>query len=153
EADILLTDQADVALAIQTADCVPLLLADRRLAVVCAAHAGWRGLAAAVPRVAVETLRGEFGSQPTDLVAAIGPSICAARYEVGQDVLDRFTKGAFTGHDLSRWFPAGQRAAHWQFDGARSAHDQLAAAGVPAEQIHASGLCTLEHDELFASYR
>src|SRR6266850_132108 len=83
DADIIVSDDPALALAIQTADCVPLLVADKRTGAVAAAHAGWRGLAAGVPQVVIEALRETFGSRPEDLVAAIGPSISASRYEVG----------------------------------------------------------------------
>ncbi len=85
-ADILVSDDPATVLSIQTADCVPLLIADRRTGAVAAAHAGWRGLAARVPAVAVQALGKEFGSRPEDLVAAIGPSISGPRYEVGAEV-------------------------------------------------------------------
>jgi polyphenol oxidase len=152
-ADIMITDDRDVALAIRTADCVPVLIADRRTGVVAAAHAGWRGLAAAAPQATVVALAREFGSRPGDLVAAIGPSISAARYEVGQDVRDRFEAARFERPHLDRWFAEGTRAGHWQFDGWQSARDQLEMAGVPAEQVHVAGLCTSAHEGLFCSYR
>src|SRR5439155_11381805 len=64
DADIIVSNDPSRALAIQTADCVPLLMADRRSGAVAAAHAGWRGLAAGVPGVAVRTLADAFGSRP-----------------------------------------------------------------------------------------
>jgi YfiH family protein len=151
EADILVSNDARLALAIQTADCVPLLIADRRTGAVAAAHAGWRGLAARVPAVAVEALTREFGSRPADLVAAIGPSISAARYEVGADVRERFAASGCS--QMARWFSDADRRSHWYFDGWRSARDLLEAAGVPAAQIHAAGLCTASHPDLLCSYR
>jgi hypothetical protein len=152
EADIVLSDDRSRVLAIQTADCVPILIADTRTGVVGAAHAGWRGLAARVPETAVRRMTAEFGSRPADLIAAIGPSISAGRYEVGEDVRERFDAG-FSAELLARWFPSTTRAGHWRFDGQQSARDQLAAAGLPAAQIHSAGLCTAEHAELFCSYR
>src|SRR2546426_12403431 len=68
DADIVVSDDPSLALAIQTADCVPLLLADTRTGAVAAAHAGWRGLAAGVPRAAVGALADTFGSRPSDLI-------------------------------------------------------------------------------------
>jgi hypothetical protein len=153
EADILISDDPSLALAIQTADCVPLLIADRVTGAVAAAHAGWRGLAAGVPGVTVAALARELGSSPADLVAAIGPSISAERYEVGQDVRDRFVAAGFSAEEIERWFRPGVRAAHWLFDGARSAHDQLEAAGLPAGSIHSAALCTAAYPDLFCSYR
>ena len=94
-ADIIVTDDSSVALAIQTADCVPILIVDRRTGAVAAAHAGWRGLAAGVPRIAVDTLVRELGSRPADLIAAAGPSIGACCYEVGSDVRERFAEAGW----------------------------------------------------------
>lgn len=153
DADILITDDPRVALAVQAADCVPLLIGDQRRRVAAAAHAGWRGLAASVPRVAVEALGREFGTRPDDLVAAIGPAISAARYEVGRDVLQKFEEAEFARAQIDRWFTAGARPDHYQFDGAQAARDQLVSAGVPRDQIFVAGLCTASHPDLLCSYR
>jgi YfiH family protein len=153
EADILVSDDPAIVLAIQTADCVPLLIADRRNGAVAAAHAGWRGLAARVPRVTVEALAQAFGSRASDLVAAIGPSISAPRYEVGDEVREHFKAGGFESPQLARWFVAAERPGHWFFDGWAAARDQLDAAGVPLQQIHLAGLCTASHPDLLCSYR
>ena len=153
DADILVTDDVSIALAIQTADCVPLLIADRRTGVVAAAHAGWRGLAARVPIVTVDALTREFGSHPEDLVVAVGPAISAARYEVGADVLARFEEQGFSAEHIGRWFYDGERPEHWYFDGSQSASDQLAVAGVPLAHIHVARLCTAVHADVFSSYR
>jgi polyphenol oxidase len=152
-ADIVLSDDPAVALAIQTADCVPLLIADARSGVVAAAHAGWRGLAAGVPAVAVAAMTREFGSRPEDLVAAVGPSISAARYEVGEDVRAAFEASRTAPDRLATWFPSQTRPGHWLFDGWKAAADQLLRAGLADDRVHGAGLCTAEHDDLFCSYR
>jgi len=152
-ADIVVSNDASVALAVQSADCVPLLIADRRTGVVAAAHAGWRGLAAGVPRITVRALGDAFGSRPGDLVAAIGPSICAQHYEVDTVVRDAFSAAGHSPAQISRWFLNGVRPAHWQFDGWASTRDQLEASGIPANQIATAGLCTASHPDLFCSYR
>jgi polyphenol oxidase len=153
EADILVCDDPRMGLAVQSADCVPLLIADRRTGAVAAAHAGWRGLAARVPATAVEALKREFGSRPVDLIAAIGPSISAERYEVGDDVRQAFAASGCSPVQLARWFAAGDGPAHWHFDLWRSARDLLEAAGVPTPQIYAAELCTASLPDLLCSYR
>ena len=141
DADIIVSDDPAVALAIQTADCAPLLVADRRTGAVAAAHAGWKGLAASVPRVTVDALSRHVGSQPADLVAAVGPSVGACCYEVGVDVLDAFRRGGFGPAARQRWFftapqpsaknpsmprlPPTRRPDHWFFDGWAAARQQL----------------------------
>jgi YfiH family protein len=147
------TDDPSVALAVQTADCVPLLIADRRTGSIAAAHAGWRGLAAHVPRVAVEALGRAFDSHPGDLVAAIGPSISAPRYEVGADVRIRFEQAGYSSGQLARWFSPAERPGHWFFDAWCAAYDQLAEAGLAAPQVHVAALCTASHPDVFCSYR
>jgi YfiH family protein len=153
EADIVLTDDPATIVAVQAADCVPMLFADRRRGAVAAAHAGWRGLAAQVPSASVRAMRDSFGSAPDDLIVAVGPSISAPRYEVGAEVRARFAANGFSDERLARWFPQSTRPEHWQFDGWQSARDQLVDAGVPPEQIHLSGLCTATHAEWLCSYR
>ena len=153
DADIVLGDDPAVALAVQTADCVPLLIADSRTGAVAAAHAGWRGLAQAVPRVTVEAMAGELGSRPADLVAAIGPSIGAEHYEVGTEVRMRFEGAGFSPAQLARWFFIAERPDHWYFDGWRAARDQLESAGIPTGRIAVAALCTASDRELFCSFR
>jgi len=153
DADIIVADDPALALAIQTADCVPILIADSRTGAVGAAHAGWRGLSAGVPSVAVGALTDTFGSRPSDLVVAIGPSISAPKYEVDEVVRAAFAAAGHSDSQLGRWFLDGTRPAHWQFDGWASARDQLEAAGVPSAQIHVSGLCTASYPDLLPSYR
>ena len=104
DADILITNDPQVATAIQTADCVPVLIADTATGAVAAAHAGWRGMAQRVPQATVEAMLNAFGTRPSQLVAAIGPSIGACCYEVGGDVRDRFAAAGFNDRDMSRWF-------------------------------------------------
>jgi hypothetical protein len=169
EADIVVSDNLALALAVQTADCVPLLVADRRTGAVAAAHAGWRGTAARVAIAATGALAREFGSRPADLVAAVGPSIGACCYEVGDEVRERFEREGFLAEELTRWFlrhtrqtprnpsmpgvSAVARAGHWYFDLWRATREQLEAAGVPAGQIHLAGLCTASHRAALCSYR
>jgi hypothetical protein len=172
DADIIVSDNPDLALAVQAADCVPILIADRRTGAVAAAHAGWRGLSVRVPAAAVAALGREFGSQRKDLVAAVGPAIGACCYEVGTDVFQRFVRTGFTGDQIGRWFlsrPApsarnatvlpeasrngGPRDDHWYFDAWASAREQLEAVGIPAGQIFVAELCTASHPEWLCSYR
>jgi YfiH family protein len=169
DADIIVSNDSTAGIAIQAADCVPILIADRRTGVVAAAHAGWRGLAAGVPRVAVEALVREFGSRPADLIAAAGPSIGACCYEVGPEVRRHFAAAAWPESTTNRWFFARPRPTmgnpsmaglrtepqpgHWYFDSGRAAGDQLESAGVPHDQIFIAELCTASHPGTLCSYR
>ena len=151
DADILVSNRTDLAVVVQAADCVPLLIADTRTGAVSAAHAGWRGLAAGVPGKTVDALSREFGSRPGDLLAAIGPAIGQCCYEVGDDVREAMVRG-FGETEASSWFTAG-RPGKWMFDTWASAGAQLRTAGVPADQIFGAELCTASHPDAFCSYR
>jgi YfiH family protein len=150
---------------IRAADCVPLLMADRRSGVVAAVHAGWRGTAAGVAIAAIETLGREFGTRPEDVVVAIGPAIGPCCYEVGTDVVDAFASAGHGRHLIDRWFrspPVGRggfrpvpdaAGAKVRLDVPGANRDQLILAGVPEENIHAAGLCTAMHLDVLTSYR
>lgn len=165
EADAIISDDPAVAIAVVAADCVPLLLADRRTGVVGAVHAGWRGTAARVAPAAVEALRREFGSVPEDLVAAIGPSIGGCCYEVGSELVDAFAAAGHERYLIDRWFhapppPRGRRPGPSAAEGpglrldiAGANRDQLILSGVPEGAIHIAGLCTAMNLELLTSYR
>jgi hypothetical protein len=84
--DALITNRRDLLLAILTADCVPVLVADTRRRVVAAFHAGWRPTLARIVERGIGAMRLQFGSRPRDLIAAIGPGIGACCYSVGEEV-------------------------------------------------------------------
>jgi polyphenol oxidase len=89
--DGLMTDKPGLLIGVQTADCIPVLVADRKRKVVAAFHAGWRGTAKRIVENGIGRMRLEFGSQPEDLVAAIGPGIGPCCYAVGEELLSEFT--------------------------------------------------------------
>ena len=159
DADVLISDDSDVAIAVRAADCVPLLLADSRTGVVAAMHAGWRGTAAGAAPTAVKALAREFGTKPEDLVAAIGPCIGACCYEVGTELVDAFAAAGHPRHLIDRWFlapppPRGRRErSQLRLDVGGANRDQLILAGVPEESIYACGLCTAMHLDVLTSYR
>jgi YfiH family protein len=88
--DGLMTDRPGLLLGIQTADCIPVLVADRKRRAVAAFHAGWRGTVKRIVETGVGRMRLEFGSRPEDLIAAIGPGIGPCCYAVGEEVLSEF---------------------------------------------------------------
>jgi polyphenol oxidase len=152
EADGIVTEDPSVAVVVRVADCAPILIADRRLGVVAAVHAGWRSTMQRIAPEAVAALKERFGSRADDLVAAIGPSLGACCGEMGGEVVEMF-RGA--GHDeavIERWFvrEAGRKP---RFGLWRANREQLERAGVPPDAIHVAGLCTRTHPEVFHSYR
>jgi YfiH family protein len=151
EADILVSDDPSVALAIQVADCVPLLIADRASGAVAAAHAGWRGTAANVAGTVVAALAREFGARPADLVVAHGPSIGPCCYTVGEELVEEFRRAGF-GASADQWFHRDAEG-HLRLDLWAANRHQLLDAGVPPAHVHQSQLCTASHPQLFSSYR
>jgi YfiH family protein len=159
EADVIVSNDPEIAIAVRAADCVPILIADPTTGAVAAVHAGWRGTAAGAATAAVEALGREFGARPSDLVAAIGPSIGPCCYEVGTELVDAFAAAGHARHLVDRWFPVpppGRGAyargkLHLDTWGAN--RDQLILAGLEEQNIHTCGLCTADHLELFPSFR
>jgi YfiH family protein len=152
DADILISRDPSAAVAVRVADCVPLLMADPRSGAVAAAHAGWRGMAAGVPRLTVMELVSTFGASRSELLAAVGPSIGPCCYEVGDELPGVFRAAAHTAAELARWFtrrPNGR----WRLDLWEASRDQLARAGVKPSHVYVSGLCTSCHRDAFYSYR
>jgi len=137
EADAAVRGAAGRAPAVRTADCVPVLLADRGGRGVAAVHAGWRGVAAGIVGAAVRAL-GEEGIRPEDLVAALGPAILGCCYTVGPEVLEAVGVAAIG---------PGKLDLHARLT------SQLRGAGVAAEAIHVAPWCTRCHPGLFFSYR
>jgi YfiH family protein len=150
-ANIAMTGDAAIATvrgalaSVQTADCVPILIADMNGRAVAAVHAGWRGTAAHIASRVVERLRERFGIRPEELVAAIGPHNSGCCYEVGRDVFEAF-------EDREIFKPA-KAEGKWLLNLGAANSRQLIAAGVPEAQIVTSTLCTQCRPDLFFSYR
>lgn len=146
EADGLVTATPGLALAIRTADCAPVLLADRQAGVVGAAHAGWRGAVGGVLEATVAAMAG-LGATPANIVAAVGPTIARPSYEVDAAFHARLLHGAA---DNARFFTPG-REDHWQFDLPAYVVARLRAAGVGT--VDDLALDTYADAPRFHSYR
>ena len=148
-ADVLMTDRPGLRLAIFTADCLPIVVFDRRHRRLAMAHAGWRGTVQAAARVAADALV-MAGAAPEELLAAIGPSIGPCCYEVDAPVIERL-EAAFAGA-WRRWVkPAGP--GKWMLDLWKANEDQLREAGLIEARIDNPRLCTACRADLFFSYR
>jgi len=157
EADVLLSGVPDVSVAVRSADCAPLLIADAGSGAVAAVHAGWRGTAAGAAIAAVESLQRNFSSNPSDLIVAIGPCIGPCCYEVGMDVVNVFQAQQHLYPNVDQWFhktrPLNTSKQRFSLDLVTANCDQLVLAGVPKNQVHITGLCTAMHLDLFPSFR
>ncbi len=143
-ADAVVTDRPGLVLGIVTADCAPILLADRAAGVVGAAHAGWRGAHDGVIAATIEAME-KLGAQPARINAAIGPCIAQSSYEV-----DLGFRQNFTGSDEGRFFAVG-KAGHFQFDLEAYVAERLKHSGIGV--IERLGLDTYSDEASYYSYR
>jgi YfiH family protein len=175
QGDALITRERGVLLVVQTADCIPILLADTKRRTVAAIHSGWRGTLRRIAEKTLGRMQMEFGTQPEDVIAALGPGIVRCCYEVGSDVAKEF-HGQFP--EAREWFDgpfdslaAGDNDPQWlpwltmmppgrrppipriQLDLIAANRAILAGAGVAPDRILSSGFCTACRTDLFFSYR
>ena len=171
--DGLITAEPGILLAIQTADCIPVLVADRKRRVVAAFHAGWRGTVKRIVESGIGRMRLEFGSRPEDLIAAIGPGIGACCYAVGEEVMSSFESQFSYAHELfcevydsdpvrtkyPMLFLTQRAPGHspigpgLHLDLIKANRRQLLDAGLQSSAIHLAGGCTSCHSHLFFSHR
>ena len=171
--DGLMTNQPGFLLAIQTADCIPVLVADRKRRAVAAFHAGWRGTVKRIVENGVGLMRLAFGSRPSDLIAAIGPGIGACCYAVGDEVFSEFDsqfpyarelfREVYDADPVRKKYPMlflNQRAPghgsigpQLHVDLIEANRRQLLAAGLSPRAIEVVGGCTQCHSGLFFSHR
>lgn len=144
EGDAIVTSEPRKMVEIRTADCVPILIADRERRVVAAVHAGWRGTVSSIAIKTVTVMAEEFGSGPDDLVAAIGPAIGECCYEVGAEVAEQFQPFFPEREDLR---------GRARINLAEANSRQLEQAGIRRADIHMAELCTSCHGDMFESYR
>jgi YfiH family protein len=168
--DASVTNHEGLLLAVQTADCVPILLVDPKKRAVAAVHAGWRGTLQRIVTKTIGTMHMQFGTKPADLLAAIGPSIGGCCYEVGTEVAVEF-KSQFP--NASDWFdelrtgdepnplqwlnmsPPGHQPPPKKvlLDLRKANCAQLLVAGLRPQNIIVSDLCTACRRDLLFSYR
>jgi hypothetical protein len=180
--DALITRVRGLLLAVQTADCVPVLLADTKRHAIAAIHAGWRGTLARIVAKTIGRMHMEFGTQPADICAAIGPSIARCSYEVGPEVAAQFSSQFANARE---WIEVPRELKHGLSDDQFVAGDgpnplkwlsmmppghdpppptvqldliaanrwQLLDAGVAPKNISDSGLCTACNTDLLFSHR
>lgn len=149
EADALVSDDPGVALAVATADCLPVFLLDPVRPAIGAVHAGWRG---SVNRVSIEAVRSmnlAFGTTPANLRVLMGPSIGPCCYPVGAEVACKASAATPGTQSFLRVLPEGG----WTLDLRRLNVSQLLSCGVPEEHIRHVGFCTACRPDLFFSVR
>jgi polyphenol oxidase len=143
EGDALVSNRPGVGLAIRTADCLPILIADPRTRTVAAVHAGWRGVVSGIASKTVHRMCEDFDSKREDLIVAIGTGIGGCCFEVGPEVAVQF----------SPFFPELDLTGRAGVDLVETTCRQLRRNGVSQEQISSSALCSYCNPELYESYR
>lgn len=139
QADAMVTNLPGIALAILTADCVPVLFVDAAAGIVGAAHAGWKGALAGVTEACVEAMVAR-GASPASIHAAIGPAIQQPSYEVGPEFREKFLAAG----ENSAYFAAG-RGDRWQFDLTGYVEGRLAGLGLARIDRTDHDTCTMEN--------
>ena len=175
QGDALFTRERGVLLVVQTADCIPILLADPRHRAVAAVHAGWRGTLCRIVEKTLGRMKMEFGTRPEDVIAALGPGIGQCCYEVGPEVAREFQaqfpnardwfEGPFdalaSGENDPNWLPwltmmpPGHRPPppRVRLDLIAANRAILSGAGIAPGNIFSSGMCTACRPDLLFSYR
>ncbi|PTN10607.1 peptidoglycan editing factor PgeF [Mangrovibacterium marinum] len=150
DTDALITNIPGLCICVQTADCVPILIYDPVNKVAAAIHAGWRGTVAHIARKTLQIMGERFQCKPENMLAGIGPSISAAHYQVGPEVVEA-VRSSFSRHDelLSPENKAGK--AH--LDLWKTNQLLLEDCGIPASQIELMSLCSFHHSANFYSAR
>jgi YfiH family protein len=149
ETDALITDQKGICVAVMSADCVPILLYDKKNNAVAAVHSGWRGTVARILEKTLNEMHSRFGTTGENLLAAIGPSVSQDSYEVGEEVIGEVSRSFGTA--------SGLLVAHAdnkaKLDLWKANMIQLLEFNVPAEAIEISDLCTVKNNMNFFSAR
>jgi YfiH family protein len=158
ETDALITDKPGIGIAVMSADCVPILIYDRKHQAVGAVHSGWRGTVARILEKTLAAMHARYGTRGEDVLAAIGPSASQDSYEVGEEVINEVAQ-AF-GKDSGLLIPqpiaigaTGKLENKAKLDLWKANTLQLREFGVPESAIEVSDLCTVRNNEYFFSAR
>ena len=148
DVDAVITHLLGYCVCVSTADCIPVLLYDKRNLVVAAAHAGWRGTVGGIVQKTLATMRQEYGTDMNDVLACIGPGISLESFEVGDEVYENFSKA---GYDMNR---IAKKYDKWHIDLWEANRIQLEEVGVKHANIETAGVCTYkEYHDFFSARR
>ena len=151
DVDGLITNVPGIILATFYADCVPLYFVDVKKGAIGLSHSGWRGTVNRMGQVTLQAMKRAYGTEPSDVMAAIGPSICQDCYEVGEEVADAFRKNF--PNEWEYLIRKGKEEGKYQLDLQETNRRILLAAGVLPENIAVTDICTCCNSELLFSHR
>ena len=154
--DAMITDLPGVAIGVRTADCIPVLLYDPVKKIAAAIHSGWRGTVSKIIGKTVSKMQSIYASQPTDILAFIGPGICVDCFQVGEDVALKFKEAGFDINSL--WSFRGPKTGNGMEGGhhidlKEACRQTLVEYGLKNENIQITGLCTYDDNDLLYSAR
>jgi YfiH family protein len=147
--DAIVTTRENLAICVKTADCVPILIADRSKKIIAAVHAGWKGTALGITAKVIRLLLEKYGSAERDILAAIGPAIDLCCFEIDEDAAEILRSQ----DDHEEFLFPGNQPNKWIADLPEANRRQLIRCGVPNENIDLSRLCTCCRQDLFFSHR
>lgn len=150
ECDALMTKLKGVLLGIQTADCLPVLIASPKTGMMAAIHAGWRGTAGRITERTMADLMLAYGVNTRECIAALGPVACVECYEIGEDVIERYKQEFRYWRNLVVNFKESGKA---HLDVRAANIQQLIYCGITEDRIYTAPYCTMHQNELFFSYR
>jgi polyphenol oxidase len=150
EGDALITRSANIAIAVLTADCLPILIADPLKNIAAVVHAGWRGTLARILQKTIEELERAFNCNPAQLIVAFGPGIRACCFEVGEEVTSLFRK-EYPGSGLTT--PVDAQHGKGLLDLPKALEIQMNQAGIKPENSYDLGVCTRCNASDFFSFR
>lgn len=148
--DASITHLKNIFLCATTADCVPILLYDKEKQVVASIHAGWKGIVGGIIENTISKMKKLYNSNPSHIIAAIGPSISQKNYEVGDELIAEFNEAGF---DLSSVALINEQTNKWHINLKHLSRNELVRLGVNLQQIETSTLCTYDKESLFFSAR
>lgn len=146
----MITDLKEIYLAVKSADCLPILLADSKTGAMATIHAGWKGTAERISEKTIILLKSQKKANPSDLIAALGPAACVDCYKVGSDVMRFFRM------ETSNWeefIKASPLKGKTHLNLALANKIQLIRMGLKHKNVHISSHCTMHDNNLFFSYR
>ena len=154
--DAMITNLRDLAIGVRTADCIPILLYDPVNKAAAAVHSGWRGTVAKILRNVISKMSSTYGTQPAELLAVIGPGICADCFQVGEEVALNFKEAGFEINSL--WSFRGPKTGKGMEGGhhidlKEACRQTLVESGLKNENIQITDLCTYEDNHLLYSAR
>jgi YfiH family protein len=149
QADAMISRSPGIAIGVETADCVPVLLVDPGTPAIAAIHAGWRSTVKKIVQKTVRKMKDEFGTDPAGLTAAIGPAIGPECYEVDEPVMGPVREAFPFWREVT--VPRG--SDRWSLDLVKANVIELIHSGVREDHIYSLGLCTSCRSDLFYSFR